>query len=129
MDRRVEELAEGIEEEDPRQDPGEHLEFRIVMFEVHDLMRNDSLRFISFEQGHHAPRYQDGAIGPADSHGQRLLRFHHPHFDVPHALELRQEVDVFLEPLLAFREASGREFPNHRGIAVAPNGDRDDRGG
>ncbi len=127
MDRRVEELAERVEEQDPRQDAGEDFELRVVVLQVHHLVSDHRLDFLPVEQRQEAPGDEDCRIGPADRHGERSVRFDHPDLGVGYAFELAEHLHEVREPRLVLAEIAGRELPEDCGVSVLPDDGGDHR--
>ena len=59
MHRRIEELAERVEEEDPRKDPGEDLEFGVMMFQMHEFVSHNRLEFVLVKKSEQTARDED----------------------------------------------------------------------
>src|SRR2546425_12243969 len=98
MHRRIEELAERVEEQDSGEDSREDFEFGVMMLEVHELVHYDWFDLISLQECKQRCRNQDRLIPTAHRHGQSIVRFYNANGNARHALELSDEVHVWLQP-------------------------------
>src|SRR6266540_7558887 len=128
MDGRVEELAERIKEKNPGQDSREHLEFGVVVFQVHEFVCHHGFEFILLEELEGTSRNQDVAGPSTHRQGDRIIRLDDTQAHVGHSLELSKQVQILLHPSLALVRIPRRKLPDHGCVPVTPCQDGDEDG-
>ena len=88
MDSGIEELAERVEEQNSRQDPGEDFELRIVVLEVHELVGDDAVELVFLQELEEPTRKENAPVLAAYRHGQGVVRFHDADLHAGDILEL-----------------------------------------
>src|SRR5881296_4587468 len=126
MNRRVEELAERIKEQDAGQDAREYLELGVVVLQMHELVSDDGLDLVLLEKLQKPSGNENSAPPSTDGHGDCVVRFHDTDSNQWHSLELPHEVHVLLKPRLPQVCGARRELPDYGVVAVAPDQEGDD---
>src|SRR5438093_11364104 len=96
MNRRVEELAERIKEQDARQDAREYLELGVVVLQMHELVSDDALDLVLLEKLQKPSVNEHGASPSPDGNGDCFVRFDDAGANALHPLETPQAAQVFL---------------------------------